>query len=156
MSDQWNYFYTQILPTLQAMLYPLPVSRNIYSAAKSQLLKKTHKKPKTKPKHSIKHTLQKRGKKEAKHKSKAYFLNLHSKICFYNQSNFLLFVKGVEHMQLSNDGFQMATFPLEAIININTSILTLTEQRRFYKEGYNAGIQRCRSSKSWNRRSVMK
>lgn len=40
MSDQWNYFYTQILPTLQAMLYPLPVSRNIYSAAKSQLLKK--------------------------------------------------------------------------------------------------------------------
>nr|XP_034334164.1 proline-rich protein 5 isoform X2 [Crassostrea gigas]XP_034334165.1 proline-rich protein 5 isoform X2 [Crassostrea gigas]XP_034334166.1 proline-rich protein 5 isoform X2 [Crassostrea gigas]XP_034334167.1 proline-rich protein 5 isoform X2 [Crassostrea gigas] len=24
MSDQWNYFYTQILPTLQAMLYPLP------------------------------------------------------------------------------------------------------------------------------------
>nr|XP_022294420.1 proline-rich protein 5-like [Crassostrea virginica] len=24
MSDQWNCFYTQILPTLQAMLYPLP------------------------------------------------------------------------------------------------------------------------------------
>lgn len=40
MSDQWNYFYTQILPTLQAMLYPLPVSRNNYSAVKSQLLKK--------------------------------------------------------------------------------------------------------------------
>lgn len=152
MSDQWNYFYTQILPTLQAMLYPLPVSRNIYSAAKSQLLKKTHKKPKT----FHKTHPSKKGEKEAKHKSKAYFLNLHSKICFYNQSNFLLFVKGVEHMQLSNDGFQMATFPLEAIININTCILTLTEQRRFYKEGYNAGIQRCRSSKSWNRRSVMK
>lgn len=46
MSDQWNYFYTQILPTLQAMLYPLPVSRNIYSAAKSQLLKKLIKNPK--------------------------------------------------------------------------------------------------------------
>ncbi|XP_062601429.1 proline-rich protein 5-like isoform X1 [Saccostrea cucullata] len=24
MSDQWNYFYTQVLPVLQAMLYPLP------------------------------------------------------------------------------------------------------------------------------------
>ena len=28
MSDQWNCFYTQILPTLQAMLYPLPVRDN--------------------------------------------------------------------------------------------------------------------------------
>ena len=39
ISDQWNYFYTEILPMLQAMLYPLPVSLICIILCKIHLLR---------------------------------------------------------------------------------------------------------------------
>ena len=39
ISDQWNYFYMEILPMLQAMLYPLPVSLICILLCKIHLLR---------------------------------------------------------------------------------------------------------------------